>query len=115
MIRWALLAVTLVAPVMHYGFGMSGLFVFVAGVAGVAALAEWIRAATEQLAGHTGQAVGGLLTVSLGSVAELLLAMFVLAGGHADVVHAQITGSIIGTSLLGLGLAILVGGIGRER
>ena len=51
----------------------------------------------------------------LGSLAELLLALFVVAHGQAEVVHAQITGSIIGTSLLGLGLAIVVGGFGRER
>ncbi len=35
--------------------------------------------------------------------------------GQANVVQAQITGSILGTSLLGLGLAIIVGGATRER
>jgi Ca2+:H+ antiporter len=55
------------------------------------------------------------LSISLGSIAELILALFVLAQGQADVVHAQITGSIIGTSLLGLGLAIVIGGATRER
>ena len=64
---------------------------------------------------HTGPAVGGLLTVSLGSVAELLLALFVLIRGETEVVRAQITGSIMGTSLLGLGLSIVVGGVSRER
>ena len=78
-------------------------------------LAEWIRVATDQLTHHTGAAIGGLLTVSLGSTAELVLALFVLAQGQSEVVHAQITGSIIGTSLFGLGLAIVVGGAGRER
>ena len=37
-----------------------------------------------------------------------------LAGNQPDVVRAQITGSILGTSLLGLGLAAVVGGIGGE-
>ena len=41
--------------------------------------------------------------------------MFVLVSGEAAVVRAQITGSIIGTGLLGLGIAIVAGGIGRER
>ena len=41
--------------------------------------------------------------------------MFVLAYGEAAVVRAQITGSIIGTGLLGLGVAIVAGGVGRER
>ena len=50
-------------------------------ILGVGVLADWIRAATEQLAKHTGPAVGGLLTISLGSLAELLLALFVLVRG----------------------------------
>jgi Ca2+:H+ antiporter len=103
------------APVMHYVAGLPPIWVFLAGIPGVGVLADWIRAATERLAQHTGPAVGGLLQVSLGSVAELLLALFVLAHGQAEVVHARITGSIIGTSLLGLGLAIVVGGARRER
>ena len=115
MIRLALLALVPIAPALHYLLGLPPIWVFVAGIAGVGILADWIRAATEQLAEHTGPAVGGLLTISLGSLAELLLALFVLARGEAEVVHAQITGSIIGTSLLGLGLAIVAGGISRDR
>jgi Ca2+:H+ antiporter len=115
MIRLALLALVPVAPIMHYVFGLPAIWVFLAGILGVGVLADWIRAATEHLAQHTGPAIGGLLTISLGSLAELLLALFVLAQGQAEVVHAQITGSIIGTTLLGLGLAIVVGGAGRER
>ncbi len=115
MIRYALLALMPVAPVLHYALGLPALWVFAAGILGVGVLAEWIRVATDQLALRTGPAIGGLLTISLGSLAELILALFVLAGGEIEVVHAQITGSILGTSLLGLGLAIVVGGAGRER
>ena len=115
MIRLALLLLVPVAPALHYGMGLSPLWVFLAGIVGVGVLADWIRAATENIAQHTGPAVGGLLTISLGSLAELILALFVLVQGQTDVVHAQITGSIIGTSLLGLGLAIVAGSIGRER
>ena len=43
---------------------------FVSAILGVMVLADWIRTATEQLAGHTGPAVGGVLTISLGSIAE---------------------------------------------
>jgi Ca2+:H+ antiporter len=95
--------------------GASPAWVFLASASAVAVLAEWIRRATEQLAKYAGPAVGGLLIVSFGSIAELLLALFVLAKGDSAVVQAQITGSIIGTSLFGLGLAILVGGFGREK
>lgn len=58
-------------------------------------------------------AIGGLLNVSFGNTAELILALFVLAAAKPDVVKAQLTGAIIGNSLLGLGLAIVVGSIGN--
>jgi Ca2+:H+ antiporter len=89
--------------------------VFLAAVISIVPLAEWIRRATEQLAATVGSAIGGLLNVSFGNAAELIIAIFVLTGGHGDVVKAQITGAIIGNSLLGLGLAIVAGSWGRER
>jgi Ca2+:H+ antiporter len=67
-----------------------------------------MRRATEQVAKHAGPGIGGL---RFGTIAEVLLALFVLASGDAAVVQAQIAGSIIGTSLFGLGLPILVGSI----
>jgi Ca2+:H+ antiporter len=74
-----------------------------------------MRRATEQVAARAGSAVGGLLNVTFGNMAEFILALFVLSGGHYDVAKAQITGSIIGNSLLGLGLAIVVGSWGRQK
>ncbi len=88
---------------------------FVIATLAVIPLAEWIRRATEHLAESAGPAIGGLLNVSFGNTAELILALFVLAAGKPDVVKAQLTGAIIGNSLLGLGLAIVVGSIGREK
>jgi Ca2+:H+ antiporter len=85
--------------------------VFLASILAIVPLAEWIRRATEQLAKLSGPAVGGLLNVTFGNVAELILALFVLSAGQAEVVKGQITGSIIGNSLLGLGLAVLLGGL----
>lgn len=111
----ALLAVVPVAPALAYLTGLPQVWVFVSGALGVAVLADWVRRSTEQLAEHVGPAIGGLLTISFGSLAEVILALFVLAEGKTEVVRAQITGSIIGTSLLGLGLAVVAGGIGRDR
>jgi Ca2+:H+ antiporter len=88
---------------------------FVTATLAVIPLAEWIRRATEHLAERAGPAIGGLLNVSFGNTAELVLALFVLAAGKGDVVKAQITGAIIGNSLLGLGLAIVIGSIGRDK
>jgi len=115
MARIGLLIFVPLAPALEWLFRFSAIWVFIAGIVGIAVLAEWIRYSTEQLALHTGPRIGGLLTVSLGSLAELILALFVLARGQTAVVHAQITGSIIGTCLLGLGLAILWGGLTRDR
>ncbi|RYC29969.1 calcium/proton exchanger [Lichenibacterium minor] len=109
------LAAVPVSAALHYLVGASPLWVFATASLGVMALAYHISEATEAVAETAGPAIGGLLNVSFGSVAELVLAIFVLADGQAGVVRAQITGSIIGTGLLGLGLAILVGGLTRER
>ncbi|HEX3233201.1 MAG TPA: calcium/proton exchanger [Gemmatimonadales bacterium] len=89
--------------------------VFLAAAVAIVPLADWIRKGTEQVAATVGAAIGGLLNVTLGNAAELILALFVLAAGKPSVVKATITGSIVGNSLLGLGLAIVVGSWGRER
>ena len=89
--------------------------VFLVAAAAIVPLADWIRKGTEQVAATAGAAIGGLLNVTLGNAAELILALFVLAAGKPSVVKATITGSIVGNSLLGLGLAIVVGSWGRER
>jgi len=103
-----------VAPVLHYVVGGSPLLVFASGAVAIAVLADWIRRGTDHITAHVGAALGGLLSISLGSVAELILALFVLWNGKAQVVRSQITGSILGTSLLGLGIAIVAGTVGRE-
>jgi Ca2+:H+ antiporter len=105
------IAALLLVPAAYVAdwFEATSWIVFVAAAAAIVPLAQWIRHATEHLAARAGSAIGGLLNVTFGNIAELILAIFVLLAGHAVVVKAQITGSIIGNSLLGLGLAILVG------
>src|SRR5437764_1231842 len=88
--------------------------VFVAAILAIIPLAEWVRRATEQVAARAGSTIGGLMNVSFGNAPELILALFVLHGGHVDVVKAQITGSLIGNSLLGLGLAVVAGSFRRD-
>lgn len=114
MSAYALLALVPVALGLDH-FGARPVWVFLTAAGAVAVLADWVRRGTEQMATHVGPSIGGLLNVSFGSVAELILAVFVLLSGQIQVVQAQITGSIIATSLLGLGLAAFAGGIGRDR
>jgi Ca2+:H+ antiporter len=91
------------------------IWIFISATAAIIPLAEGIRRSTEQMAQHAGPAIGGLLNVTFGNTAELILALFLLYSGKTSVVQAMITGSVIGNSLLGLGLAILVGSWGREK
>ena len=98
-----------------YVTGQHSLWTFGMATAAIVPLAEWIRRAADQLARRSGPAVGGLLTVSIGNTAEIVMMLSVLAAGHPDIVKGQITGSIIGNSLLGLGLAIVVGSVGRAK
>ncbi len=111
---WLLLLVPLSLR-LHYFTGAGPIWIFLCAVLAIVPLAEWIRRATENLASQVGPAVGGLLNVTFGNTAEFILALFVLAAGEQGVVKGQITGSIIGNSLLGLGLAIIVGSYGREK
>ena len=106
-----LVPLSLVLALLH----AAPLWVFAAGAAAIIPLGAWIRRATEQVAERAGPAIGGLLNVTFGNAAEFILALFVLRSGNTSVVKATITGSIIGNSLLGLGLSILVGSIGREK
>src|SRR5215207_6997306 len=74
-------------------------------------LAGWMGKATEHLAEHLWQGVGGLLNATFGNAAELIIALFALSRGLTGVVKASITGSIIGNILLVLGLSFLGGGL----
>jgi Ca2+:H+ antiporter len=110
-----LLILVPVSMILGYALDAGPLWVFATAILAIVPLAEWVRRGTEQMASIAGPAVGGLLNVTFGNVTELVLALFVLMAGHPQVVKAQITGAIIGNGLLGLGLAIVFGSIGRER
>jgi Ca2+:H+ antiporter len=112
---YALLLFVLLSLVLRYIVDAPAGWVFLTSAAAITVLADWLRRATEQLARRAGSTIGSLLNVSFGNAAELMLALFILRQANIRVVQAQITGSIIGTTLLFLGISALVGGIGRTR
>jgi Ca2+:H+ antiporter len=112
---YALLLFIPLSLAVRYIVDAPATWVFLTSAAAITVLADWIRRATEQLAQRAGTTIGGLLNVSFGNTAELVLALFVLSKAQIRVVQAQITGSIIGTALLFLGISALIGGIGRIR
>lgn len=91
------------------------LIMFTASALAIVPLAKWMGVSTEELAARAGPGIGGLLNASFGNATELIIALFALRAGLIEVVKASITGSIIGNILLVLGLAILLGGLKREK
>jgi Ca2+/H+ antiporter len=112
---YALLLFIPLSLALRYFFDAPAGWVFLTGAAAIAVLADWLRRATDQLAERAGSTIGGLLNISFGNTAELILALFVLSRVNTRIVQAQITGSIIGTTLLFFGISALVGGLGRVR
>ena len=80
MIFTLLLLFVPVSLVFKYLLHLSPLWIFATAILAIVPLAEWIRRATEQLAKLAGPAVGGLLNVSFGNTAELILAVYALLG-----------------------------------
>ncbi len=85
-------------------------WIFVTSCLAIIPLAGLMGKATEHLAEHVGEGIGGLLNATFGNAAELIIAIMALRAGLYDVVKASLTGSIIGNILLVFGLSALVGG-----
>ena len=89
--------------------------VFFTSALGVIPTAALMGRATEELAARSGPGIGGLLNVTFGNAPELIIALFALGSGLHEVVKASIIGSILGNTLLVLGGAMFIGGLGRDR
>jgi Ca2+:H+ antiporter len=90
--------------------GVSDVLVFAAACVGLVPLAGLIGHATGQVALHLGAQWGGLLNATFGNAAELIITLLALREGLFILVKASLTGSIVGNTLLVLGLALLAGG-----
>jgi len=112
----AAVVATLLAGILNAAHGNAVLLFVVAGVA-LALLAALVGAATEQLGARLGPGTTGVLQSAIGNLPELFVAIFALRAGLIGVVQAALVGSILGNSLLVLGLAFFVGGIrhGTQR
>jgi Ca2+:H+ antiporter len=95
--------------------GVSPVIVFFLAALSIVPLARYIGQSTEELATRTSPAIGGLLNATFGNATELIIGIFALKAGLIEVVKASIAGSVIGTLLLVLGLAMFWGGWGREK
>jgi Ca2+:H+ antiporter len=89
--------------------------IFVTSALGIIPTAALMGRATEELAARAGPGIGGLLNVTFGNAPELIIALFALGEGLQEVVKASLIGSIIGNTLLVMGAAFFVGGLGRKE
>ena len=92
----------------------SQVLIFVCACLSIIPLAGLLGLATEHLSARAGEGIGGFLNATFGNLAELIIAVVALRAGHAEVVKASLTGSIIGNVLLVLGAAFFAGGL-RHR
>jgi len=109
MLRWFLIFIPITVG-LEFLSPESHILIFAASCLAILPLAGWLGDATEQLAHHTGEGIGGLLNATFGNAAELIIAIMALRQGLYSVVKASLTGSIIGNILLVLGAAAVAGG-----
>lgn len=95
------------AHFLHWGVTVS----FLINCAAMLPLAGLMGVATEELACHTGQTVGGLLNATFGNAVELIFVVQSLRSGLITITKGTLLGSILANELLVLGMALLFGGL----
>lgn len=74
-------------------------------------LAAILGDATEELALHTGDLIGGLLNATFGNAVEMIITVQSLRAGLLTVVQGALLGSILSNLLLVLGMSFFFGGL----
>ena len=107
---------TIASGALHYA-GANAVLAFVVTAGALALLAVIVGDATEQLGSRLGPGATGILQSGLGNLPELFVCIFALRAGLDGVVKAALIGSILGNSVLVLGLALFLGGLknGTQR
>lgn len=98
------------AIVLEYFVHPGPVWIFFAAALAILPLTAIMSKATEGLAEHLGDGIGGFLNATFGNAPELIIGAMALRAGLYDVVKATITGSIIGNILLVFGMGALLGG-----
>jgi Ca2+:H+ antiporter len=74
-------------------------------------LAILLGSQTTKISDYIGQKKGGLLAATVGNIPELMMGIWSIKYGMIPMVQAALIGSIISNMLLGLGIAVVVGGL----
>ena len=109
-LTWLLVFVPVALLIRYVPAFRNDVLLFICAGVAIVPLAGLMGQATEALAAHLGQGIGGLLNATFGNAAELIIALVALRNGLLPIVKASITGSIIGNLLLVVGLSMAAGG-----
>jgi Ca2+:H+ antiporter len=112
--EWLLIAGSIAASVLAGLLTLlqaNAVIIFVISGLALALLATLVGESTNQLGARLGSGATGVLQSALGNLPELFVGFFALRAGLVNVVQAALVGSILGNSLLVLGLAFFVGGL----
>ena len=102
---------TVAAVLMRFVLNADDTITFGVAALAILGLAYTLGHATEQLGASAGPRIGGIMNATVGNVGEIIIAGFLILDGKIEIVHASLTGSIVGNLLLVLGASLLLGGI----
>lgn len=95
------------------GWGLN--WIFWVNFFAIVPLALILAFATEELAEHTGQTIGGLLNATFGNAVELIVSIIALKENQVRIVQALMLGLILSNLLLVLGCCFVAGGLTRVQ
>lgn len=99
--------ISVIGMFMH----MQETLLFITSALAIIPLAGLIGESTEELTFYTGAKLGGFLNATFGNATEIIIIFFSIKAGLFDVVKASLVGSVMGNSLLVLGVSLLAGGL----
>ncbi|CAK4669450.1 hypothetical protein LEN26_005640 [Aphanomyces euteiches] len=91
------------------------IWVFVLNFFVMMPLANILGEATEALAEHTGDTIGGLVNATFGNAVEIIISIFALSKGEIALVQSSLIGSMLSNLLLVLGMCFLAGHFGGAK
>jgi Ca2+:H+ antiporter len=111
--QWLRIGLALLAAIVSFGLQLTSLTVltFIVTACTLALLATLVGDGTEQIGARLGPGATGVLQSALGNLPELFTGIFLLRQGLVHVLQAALIGSVLGNSLLVLGIAFLSGGL----
>ncbi|KAF0700628.1 Aste57867_8806 [Aphanomyces stellatus] len=89
--------------------------VFVLNFLTMIPMASMLGDATEALAFHAGDTIGGLVNATFGNAVEVIIAIFALKSGEVALVQSSLIGSMLSNMLLVLGSCFIAGHLGGAK